>query len=102
MRDLGGGGFGAGRRPGGGAADAGGARGFRRSRNGLRPGAGDFLRDLGGEGLGRAAGPAAEPPTQPKGLRAPAEGGGGLRPDPGGCEKTALTGGGQGGGYGWE
>ena len=31
-----------------------------------------------------------------------AEGGGGLRPDPGGCEKTAPTGGGQGGGYGWE
>ncbi len=60
------GGFGAGRRPGGGAADAGGARGFRRSRNGLRPGAGDFLRDLGGEGLGRAAGPAAEPPTRAK------------------------------------
>ena len=55
-----------------------------------------------GEGLVRAAGPAAEPPTQPEGLRAPAEGGGGLRPDPGGCEKTALTGGGQGGGYGWE
>ena len=55
----GGGGFGEGRRPGGGAADAGEARGFRRSRNGLRP-------------------------------------------DPGGCEKTALTGGGQGGGYGWE
>ena len=52
--------------------------------------------------MGRAAGPAAEPPTQPEGLRAPAEGGGGLRPDPGGCEKTALTGGGQGGGYGWE
>ena len=50
----------------------------------------------------RAAGPAAEPPTQPEGLRAPAEGGGGLRPDPGGCEKTALTEGGQGGGYGWE
>ena len=60
-----------------------------------------FLGDLG-EGLGRAAGPAAEPPTQPEGLRAPAEGGGGLRPDPDGCEKTALTGGGQGGGYGWE
>ena len=52
--------------------------------------------------MGRAAGPAAEPPTQPEGLRAPAEGGGGLRPDPGGCEKTALTGDGQGGGYGWE
>ena len=52
-------GVGEGRRPGGGAADAGGARGFRRSRNGLRP-------------------------------------------DPGGCEKTALTGDGQGGGYGWE
>ena len=92
-----------GRRPGGGAADAGGARGFRRSRNGLRPGAGfDFLGALGGRGLGRAAGAAAEPPTQPEGLRAPAEGGGGLRPDPGGCEKTALTGDGQGGGYGWE
>ena len=52
--------------------------------------------------MGRAAGPAAEPPTQPEGLRAPAEGGGGLRPDPGGCEKTALTEDGQGGGYGWE
>ena len=64
---------------------------------------GSFL-GFGGEGGvgGRAAGPAAEPPTQPEGLRAPAEGGGGLRPDPGGCEKTALTGGGQGGGYGWE
>ena len=37
-----GGGFGEGRRPGGGAADAGGARGFRRSRNGLRPGGGGF------------------------------------------------------------
>ena len=54
------------------------------------------MRDLGGEGLGRGAGPAAEPPTQPEGLRAPAEGGGGLRPDPGGCEKTALTGRGSG------
>ena len=57
---------------------------------------------LGFGGVVRAAGPAAEPPTQPEGLRAPAEGGGGLRPDPGGCEKTALTEGGQGGGYGWE
>ena len=61
-----------------------------------------FLGRMAGGPVGRAAGPAAEPPTQPEGLRAPAEGGGGLRPDPGGCEKTALTEGGQGGGYGWE
>ena len=129
------GGVGTGRRPGGGAADAGGARGFRRSRNGLRPGAGvDFFGGFGGEGLVRAAGPAAEPPTRAKpagfgeaetacgrglgfdflggfflgGGEGRRPGGGaadageargfrrsrnGLRPDPGGCEKTALTGG---------
>ena len=86
------GGVGAGRRPGGGAADAGEARGFRRSRNGLRQGEGfDFWGALGeGFGAGRRPGGGA------------AEDGGGLRPDPGGCEKTALTGDGQGGGYGWE
>ena len=65
-------------------------------------GRGAFFGAWGGGVWGRAAGPAAKPPTQPEGLRAPAEGGGGLRPDPGGCEKTALTGDGQGGGYGWE
>ena len=73
----------AGRRPGGGAADTGGARGFRRSRNGLRPGGGGFwlLGEGSGEGgfgkgrepgmvqkrgvrRGQAAGPAAEPPTR--------------------------------------
>ena len=74
---------GAGRRPGGGAADTGEARVFRRSRNGLRPVGGGFLRlgeDSEGGGLGKgrgpgmvqgvdvrrgqAAGPAAEPPTR--------------------------------------
>ena len=76
-----------------GESSGGGGRGKGRGRD---------VQGAGGVQGGQSAGPAAEPPTQPEGLRAPAEGGGGLRPDPGGCEKTALTGGGQGGGYGWE
>ena len=52
-----GGAQGAGRRPGGEAADAGRARVFRRSRNGLRPvggeGFGFWERAAEGEGLGR-------------------------------------------------
>ena len=78
-----GGGQGAGRRPGGEAVDTGEARVFRRSRNGLRPVGGGFWllgEGSGGGGFGkgrepgmvqkrgvrrgRAAGPAAEPPTR--------------------------------------
>ena len=54
-------GRGAGRRPGGEAADTGGARGFRRSRNGLRPVGGGGFRLLGegsgGGGLGKGREP---------------------------------------------
>ena len=76
---------GAGRRPGGAAAEAGSARLFRRSRNGLRPvacglpqtcaGAGRAFAGVGwgpgrdlreGRCRGRAAGPAAEPPRRAK------------------------------------
>ncbi len=50
----------AGRRPGGGAADAGEARVFRRSRNGLRPVGGGFWllgKGSGGGGLGKGREP---------------------------------------------
>ena len=62
----------AGRRPGGGAADAGEARGFRHSRNGLRPVGGGFWllgKGSGGGGFGGTGGGMVQGAGRPQARR---------------------------------